>query len=39
MEEARHFPVSGQVQQEYGRFTIPSGGAMMSGSGRLQSQG
>jgi hypothetical protein len=35
LEEMQYFPINGQVQQEYGRYAIPSGGMMMTGGNRL----
>lgn len=39
LEELQYFPISGQVQQEYGRYAVPGGGAMMTGGSRLKTQG
>ncbi len=38
LEEAQYFPISGQVQQEYGRFAVPGGGTFMTGGGRVNVQ-
>lgn len=38
LEELQYFPISGQVNQDYGRYAIPSGGVMMTGGNRLSTQ-
>ena len=36
LEDAQYFPISGQVDQEYGRYAIPSGGSFFTGGDRLK---
>lgn len=38
LEEMQYFPVSGKVQQEYGRFAVPSGATLMTGGDRIKTQ-
>lgn len=38
LEEARYYPIGGQVQQEYSRRAVPGGGSFMSGGDRLKAQ-
>ena len=38
LEELQYFPIDGQVLQQYGRLSVPSGGTMMSGNDRLKTQ-
>ena len=41
LENLEYFPIGGgsQIQQEYGRYAVPSGATLMTGGSRLNTQG